>query len=318
MADVSLFLSGERGKAWLKRHTDGAYYTQWFDYNRSPHELRWCNELACEILDMKRERADPGDILSHVEGKFHGGQSPEDVYEEEHESEVSDAIREIADALDELREDDDTIPELDQEAWEQEVRDRIVDHMAGEDDSSVMDLFGDYDRCELMVTLGSGEYVESSKAWADFDNLVVDEALQRALYAMGYTVGDYRRMSGNRTSSGRLAKGLRKRAQPLLSEKELRELVSEACNTHWKFVLYAMVPVASLIDLDLDAPISLSRYSIASYNGSSGTFYEIGRKHAITLMPGEAKLRGPGHYTPEDICGLYAPAFHADIANTAA
>ena len=313
--DVDLFLASDRGSAWLKRHTDGAYFTAWYDYNRSPHELKWCNELAVEILDMKQAGKCPGEIHDHIAGKFSGGQSAEEVYEEEHEADVTRAISDISEALDELREEDPAIPELDTEEWEQEVKDRIVQHMYDDDDSSVSDLFDKHDRCELIIELGDSEHVASQKAWAEFDSLVVDESLQRALYAMGYTVSDYRRMSGNRDPGHNLKRGLRKRAQPLLSEAELRELVSEACTTHWQFVLYAMVPVYDLVDLDLTAPISLSNYAIASYNGGSGTFYDIIRKQALTLMPGEGRLTGTGRYGPDDVCGLYRPPYQADIAN---
>lgn len=318
IGDASLFLSTDRGAAWLKKWTDGAYYTKWFDHQRSPHGLKWCNEIAAEILDMKRQGTCPGEIEDHIESKFSGGSEPEDVYYEEHASEVSDELREMAEALDELREEDESIPELDQDEWKEALRDRIIEHMVDNDDSSVRDMFGSYDRCELIIELGGSDHVSSQERWADFDNLAIDQTLQLALSAMGYTIGDYRRMTGNRSKGERMLRGLKKRSQPLVSEKELREIVSEACSSNWQFVLYAIVPLTAIFDIELDRPVSLSSYSVATYNGCSGTFYEIRHDYAVTIMPGEGSLTSPTGYAPEDICGLYCPPFHADIANVEA
>lgn len=311
--DIEAFLESDRGAAWLKRRTDGAYFTAWFDYNRSPHEVKWCNELADELLDKKRETSCLGTIMDVVEGKFHGGQDAEDVYAEEHEQDIRRAVESIAEDLDELREEDATIPELDVEAWCDTLREHITQHMYDEDDSTVMDLFGSYDRCELIVELGGEIY--SSNTHADFDNLVIDDGLQAALAAMGYTVTDYRRMSGNKSPGQGLRRGLKKRPQPLLSERELRELVSEGASSNWRFVLYAVVPVKDLVDLDLDAPISLSSYSIGAYDGGRGTYYDIKRNQAITIMPGEGVLKAPGRYGPKEICDMSTRHHEADIAN---
>lgn len=315
VADVELFLASERGKAWLKRRTDGAYFTMWYNHNRSPYEVKWCNELAEAILEAKREgRHD--EVHDVVEGKFSGGHGAEETYDEEHERDVANALEEMAGALDELREDDPTIPEIDIEAWADTLRECITQHMYDEDDSTVLDMFGSYDRCELIIRLGGEVY--SGNAWADFDNLVIDDGLQKALYAMGYTVADYRRMSGNGNPGQGLARGLRKRPQPLLSEQEMRSLVNETTSSNWRFVLYAMVPVRDLVNLDLDAPISLSSYSIGAYNSGSGTYYDIKRDQSITLMPGEGELRGPGRYGPKEICDMGTRYHEADIANVAA
>lgn len=312
--DPCAFLDTERGKEWLKPFTSNLYYTQWYDYQRSPHDLKWGNELAEKILDLKRCKAETCDIETMFEEQFSGGQSAEDVYFEEHHSRVTGAIEDLSDLLDEIREDDGTLPTLDTEAWEEAVRDVMVDHMYENDDSTVMDMLGSSDRCEIMFDLTGDDDVYSNKAWADFAHLSINQSLQKALASMGYTVGDYRRMSGNKEQSHGL-KRVARRPQPLLDEKELRSLVEEACSSHFSFVLYAMVPVRALFDLDLTKPISLTSYAIASYDSMNGTFYEINRSEAITMQPGEADLRAPKGYSPDSICGFVKSAFHADIAN---
>lgn len=308
------FLETERGKKWIGKLKDNAYYTRWYDHNRSPQEMKWCTELADKILDLKRNGACPGEVEDMLEEQFSGGQSAEECYEEDHEADTTKALEAISEALDEMREDDDTIPEMDMEDWHQNVRDLIVDHMYEQDDSSVMDMFGSYDRCEIVVRLHPGDDVYSQGYSCEFDRLSVNADLQAALASMGYTIGDYRRMSGNKEKGHRLRR-VRRRAQPIVNEAELRELVSEACSSYFSFVLYAMVPVKDLVALDLSRPFSLSNYSIATYNASSGTFYEISRKDPITIEPGEGELMAPWGYSPDSICGFYHPPFHADITN---
>lgn len=314
IADPSLFLATERGKEWMKPLLSGAYHSQWYDCQRSPHEMKWCTKLADRILDMKREGACPGEIEDMIEEEFGRGQSAEDTYHEEHESSVTSALETLSEALDEMRDDDEDVPDMDLEAWSEAVRDIMIDHMYENDDSSVMDMFGSWDYCEITFRLGGEDDVESQKKWADFDHLAINWSLQKALASLGYTIGDYRRMTGNRTKSNGLGRVAR-RPQPLVTEDELRELVSEACSTHFNFVIYAMVPVQDLVTLDLTKPISLSNYSVASYDSMNGTFYDKSGRQAITIQPGEGHLEAPRGYSPDGICGFVHSYYHSKIAN---
>ena len=315
IADVDLFLSGDRGKAWFAALTGRMYFSRWYNHQRGPYELDWCSKIADEILDMKRAGACPGEIETMIEGHFSGGQDADDAYYEEHNSDVENTISGIAADLSDMREDDPTIPEMDEEEWKERLRDDIIDHLNENDDSSVMDMFGSYDRCEIMVKLGDGDLIHSNRPWADFSDLAIDESLQSALGAIGYTVGDYRRMSGNRGESRNLRRNVKRRPQPIIDEKEFRSIVEEACSTSFNLVLYAVVALRDLVELDLGKPFSLGHYSVASYDAANGTYYDVDRKEAITISPGDGELTTPWGYSPVSICCMSTGGYATDIAN---
>lgn len=313
IGDPEGFLAGERGKAWIDSIMEGIYYTKWYDHQRSPYELKKANKIAGKVLDLKRHGADMHEIEALLEGEFfdHGA---EDCYAEEHESDVDQKIAEIAEALDAERDDDETIPEMDIDEWQSAVRDVIVERMYDSDDSSVMDMFGSFDRCEVTIRLHE-EDLQCDAHTSDFDSMDISRSLQRALAFFGYTVADYRRMTGSRRKASNTLKRVPVRPQTLATEDELREIVSEACSSYFSIVLYAIVPLTHIFELDLSKPIAMDGYSMATYCGGSGTFYEIRRDETIILMPGTVEVTEPWGYSPQDICGLVMSPYHADMKN---
>lgn len=312
MADPHVFLETDRGKAWLGRHTDAAYYTEWYDGNRSPMELKWCNKMAFAMLDEKR-KGDAGEHAESIlEAEFDNGNGPEGAYDEQYRRDVEAEIDRMAEDV----EDMDDAPDFDAEEWKEAMRDRIVEHMAENDSSSVLDMIGSYDRCEIVVRFSpSNDPIECPSQ--EFDRMVIDDALQRTLAGLGYTVSDYRRMSGSKKPSHSL-KGPSKqprRPQPLINEEDFRTLVAESYASTFNIVLYAIVPLSDIVALDLTKPFALDGYAIASYNSNNGTFFDIRRREAVTIMPGEGELTGVQGYAPENICGLHTPDYHARISN---
>jgi hypothetical protein len=298
IGDVDLFLRSDRGTAWLKRITDGIYYTRWYDSNRSPYELKWCSKLADEALDTKRRSECEGELHDVVESHFNGDHDAWSAYHEEHRSDVEAKVQAIADDLDMKREDDDAIPTLDVDAWMETIDQLVVDHMSGDDDSSVMDMFGSYDTCEIAIDLSGSNWLYTNKG---FDEMTVDHTLQLTLNNLGYTVGEYRRMSGNRKTDGKLRRRMPRRQAPLVTEDEMRSLFEETYNG-FSIILYAIVPVKDVFSIDIGKPVTLSRYSVASYNSSSGTFFSVDRQQAITIDPARHEIRGVTGSSPVDIC----------------
>lgn len=318
ISDPSAFLASERGKAWLAPILSGAYFTMWYDHQRGSYDISTCNEIAGKVLEAKYQSTCPGEFESILEDHFEGGNTAEDVYDEDHESDIKNKIESLAEDIVDL--EDDELDCLDVEAWCDEIRNIVIEHMYENDDSSVRDMFSSFDRFELVIRLDpDSDHISVDNSWADFDKLVIDQTLQNTLARLGYTLKDYRKMS--KRTSLRNHKGEQTgakvpvRGQPLLTENELRSLVNEACASSFSIVLYAWVSLNELFDLDLTKPVVMSNCSIASYNSMSGTFFDVSRKEAVILDPKHDRLTEAWGYRPEQICGLYMPAFEAKIAN---
>lgn len=311
--DPDRFFASERGKAWVKDQMSNIYYTKWYDHQRSPYSIKEGNNFAKAILDAKKGAECIGEVHDALEAEF-TSQSAEDSYYDEYKSDIDEKIEQMADAINDMREERGDIPEMDIEAWEDAARDSIVEAMYDGDDSDVMDMFTSSDRCELIVRLGGDSVIYSNRPWSDFSDLSIDQSLQRTLAALGYSISDYRKISGNKNKTEGLARGVRKRSHPLLSPEELQELIDNSCSSSFSIVLYAAIPFTQLIEVDLSKPFVLSKYSIAVYDESNGTFFEITRKSPLVIRPGDGEVDCPRGYSPEDICGLYMPHFHADIS----
>ena len=322
VGDPNAFLESDRGKAWLSQRTANVYFSRWYDHQRGPYELKWCNGIADRVLEAKRAALKakpsehcPGDIERILEEEFGHGDDPEDAYNRDYRSDVEAVIERMAEELDMLRDEGDDVPVLDLDLWNETVGDAVIEAMREKDDSSVMDMLGSFDRCEITIGLGFDECFHSGGGFA---GLEISQLTQAAYAAMGYTIGDYRRMTGvtarKRPFSGKPGR-FKVRPKPLLTEDELRGLVDEYCMSACRFVLYAVVSLKEVVELDLSKPYALSRYSIAAFDPLNGNFCDISRKEAVVMMPGEGRPDSPTGYRPEDICGFHLPSFHAELRN---
>lgn len=319
ISDPASFLYSDRGEKWMASILSGAYYTRWYEGSqRSPYELDFCNKIAGKVLESKYSSLCPGEVEEVIEEHFNGVQEPDDVYHNEHRSDIERKVRDLAQDIEDLG--DEKLDSIDEERWCDEIRDIITNHMAENDDSSVYDMFGSYDRFELVVRFDpNNNYIAVNGYGPDFNKLCIDQALRNNLARLGYTIGDYRRMSG-RTNTKRHPGEKTKcevpvRSRPLISEKELRSLVEESCATNFSFVLYASISLTDIFKLDLTKPIVLSNCAIASYNSMNGTFFDVQHKAAVILDPKHDRLTEAWGYSPEDVCCLYMPYYHAKIAN---
>ena len=211
--------------------------------------------------------------------------------------------------------DDDDAVDVIRYAWE--------DHAAGRDDSSVSDLFASYDRCELIFRFSAERWLDDSlvfshRPWPDAAELAVTANLQFALHNLGYTVSQFRKASGNRHPANRpLSRHARRRRAPVIEHERLAEIIDNACSTSFLFCLYAIVPIPELIALDLGQPVTFEKCWVATLDPINGTFFDVPANGPVTVNPGDGRFLSGGHlrWSPENICGLHTPYYHASVRN---
>jgi hypothetical protein len=313
--DAEAFLATDRGEAFVASIVSDLFYSRYERYqNDGPMSLKEGNALAEAILDAKRE----GKCVEQAMAEhFKFGYSPLRYWYDQAQSEVEAIIDKIIDEMDELEDG------LEFEKWDfiHALENPILDKLEEADTSKPQDLIGSYDKFEAIFLLKAPGYdldqmISSTKAWSAFDVLCVDDTLQHGLSRLGYSVAEYRRLSGNKLESIDLQRGLKKRSDRLVSPEQLQEIIDNACTQNFLFVVYAIVPIPNLIKLDLAKSMTFSNASIATYNPFSGTFHEVCLKRPVTLAPKEGVLRcGSEGVSPDDICGFYTPVFYADLEN---
>lgn len=317
ISDPSAFLESDRGKAWFDDLMGGVYFNAYYRDRSDSLDNKTVQKMADAILTARRDKSDEHVDAILEETLGHGSNAEDDYYDaghaENHEQKIRDLAEEIRDFAEENELD---LPELDEEEWSQAVRDRAIEEMYEQDDSSVMDLVDSHDRFQMIVRLvDGGEQISSNKAWADWSDMRIDDQLQATLARLGHSIGEYRAHSGNRSKSHDLVPGMRKRRPEIASLDQIKAVVEDACSSYFSIVLFANVRLSDLFTLDLGKPIMLSNCSLASYDGMNGTFFDVNLKHAVEILPGQGFLEAATGYTPDDICGLVLSYYNADLAN---
>lgn len=243
------------------------------------------------------------------------------------------AAREVASEI--LNAHDDDLQDLTRTQYSQlrcRLAERIEPILLDADTSTPADAFSSGDRAEILFVISpTGKHaldasICNHRPWPDYGELYVTEDLVHALAALGYTLGDYRKHSGNRHVSERPRGKTRimrppfpRPHKPLCSLEAIREMVDNSCATHFLFVLYAMVPIAQLIDLDPTKSVTFSKAAIATWNPWDGTFHDAVSVPDVTVTPKMGTLMSAaGYYSPDSICGFVHSYYHSDIANPAA
>lgn len=208
------------------------------------------------------------------------------------------------------------------------LAERIEPVLIDADTSRPRDAFGSCDRAEVLFVLSpTGKHaldasITSHRPWPEFGELCVTEDLVHALAAMGYTLGQYRKASGNAHVSQVLCGRCRmarpdfaRRRVPLCSWDDLREVVDNACSTNFLFVLYAMVPITQLLDIDPARAMTFSRAAVATWDPWNGTFHDAVSVPAVTVTPKMGTLMSAaGWHSPDSICGFVHSYYHADLS----
>ncbi len=303
-AEFTAKLATPEGAGFIASIVSAHPHTNWpFDPYRSTDHAA-ANQIAEAILSSKRETA-----TSTALHQLLPPSEPQDTWYNE--------------ALPELRTDLETLPDhLDKD----ELADALFDHWAeavtATDDSSPADTVSSYDTCELLFTFTPSlsfedHLIESHKAWSDPEELTITADLQFALSQIGYTVSQFRKNAKNRHPAWQPLKPMRPRRAPLVVPEKLNQAIENACSRTFIFALYAIVPLQDVFDLDLAAPIIFSKSWLSVLDPINGTFHDEPIEGPVLVMPSDGHLISGSSlaWSPDDICGLHRPHYHARINN---
>lgn len=320
LGEPKSFCTTSRGADFIDALCDDLYYTRYSRDYSSVIKLDQGNKIAAAILEAKRSAAPGAEpmeieaaIAEHIPAEYVGDYWLYHGYEQ-----VLAVLQEIADDLDTEHPGHPFEPD----EWIEALEHPICDQLVETDDSSPSDVLGRFDQCEILFFLIQDGYtldemISSNRNFSDFSDLHIGPELQHPLSRLGYTIGEYRTLSGNRNESQDLRRGLRKRPQPLLDASELEEIVENACSSYFLFAVYAVVSLSDLINLDLSRPATFSNAAIATYNPYAGTFMDVSSKKDITVEPFEGRFEsGAVGYSPDDICGLVHSHYFSELRNS--
>ena len=142
--------------------------------------------------------------------------------------------------------------------WTDEIRYEWEERAADADRSRASDLFDSHDRCELLFALTPTAGLEdhliySHKPWSEPAELSISPDLQFALNQIGYSINEFRRMSGNQHEATEKLHAKRPRRNPIVSQEKLTSIIANACSSMFNFYLFAIVPMTDLIKIGLTA-----------------------------------------------------------------
>ena len=302
----------------IDQEVAGSWFRAW-QPSRDCISLKRGNALADLILAAHANGNDPENALA--ESDYLGR---DDAWDAAREIARNVAARHDADLQDLTRRE--------HAAFISALTERIEPALVDADTSSPRDALSRCDRAEVLFVLAPpGKHpldasIESHKPWPDFAELCVTDDLAHALACLGYTLGQYRKESGNRHASQRVRGALRlarpaipRRPVPLCDWPAIREMVDNACSTQFLFSLYAIVPVEQLIDLDPARPITFSKAAVATWNPWSGTFHDAVSVPTVTVTAKMGTLMSPtGWHSPDEICGFVHRYYEAELSQVLA
>lgn len=304
--DPAVFLSTDQGGKWANELATSYPHTRYERDRSTTFSLKDCDKFAAAIIDAKRT----GESVDTLLADEIRPASFRDTWRYVIQDDLKTTLRDHFDDRDV------------EEEWEDSVYPAWRETASNNDDSKVTDLFASYDYCELLFRFSEGEYVEdtmitSHRPWSEFSELAVTPDLQFALTNLGYTVSQYRAASKNRHEAWRPLAPRRARRAPIVTLDQVEELVDNACSQYFHFYLFAIVPLTDVIALDLTKPITFEKAWVATANCYSGTFHEVPANGPVTVNPTDGTLISGGHmaYSPDSVCGLHTPHFHARARN---
>jgi len=313
-ANPQHFMSTNEGQAWLSSLAEAFPYAAFDRCQCSNWTLKQMNELAARVIDAKYSKEDPSDIVaSWVEPN-----SPSDIWYNEIRHDLGDHIEDrLAQAAPE-----NSIAAADE--WTDAIYDRWVDLVESQDISTCDDMLSSQDFCEVVFTFTRShfedDHIWSHRSWSEPKELAITPELQFALSKVGYSVTDFRKLSRNRHEAHRhLPRNFRKKRR-ILEWGGLESVIENACTSNFIMGVFAIVPVADILKIDVTRPMTFDKAWVCTLNPHSGTFHEEPAMGPVTVDPTDGQLKSGAHfsYSPDEICGFVTRHYHTSLRNPAA
>lgn len=312
------------GKDFRDKHSDkiaeklakNIYYTAFYPENRV-RDLDETGEIAEDLVLSWQMNGDPQGAIEKLEAWAQDFDYTEDY-------DIRPAVNGFIEDLEEACEDEEWQIGFDLDDLSQELVERISEIVQDEDDSQPTDLLSSCDRAEMFLALCdpdpklyfSDQNIETDRysSWGDIE---ITRHWIDTLARLGYTLGEYRKHSGNRNESR--DKGYRsskKRRHPIVTLDELKELVENSCSSYFHIGIYGQFPLVELLNLDPNQPIIIKGYSVAVMGIHNGTFYDIGKKDSVIAIDrNDGKWVAFPKNGPSNWCGLCGSYYRNNISN---
>ncbi|NJM50186.1 MAG: hypothetical protein HC843_04325, partial [Sphingomonadales bacterium] len=238
---IANFAESIPGQQWLDNLTDH-YDWQRYQSGHSQWTQDQLNKIASQTLDAKYKNREPEFPDSISEG-YNSWDCWHDSVRDEIMSENED-LDLSCEWLDDLY-----------YYWSQKTADK--------DTSSFSDLFGRHDRCEILYVFMPMNSLEDSLchfegSYCDYETIVIDHNFQHALYQLGFSIGEYRKHSGNRSKSFTIDQNIRPQPRKLATPDQLKEMLENNCSSNFLIAAYANVPIQQIFDIDIHKTIKFS------------------------------------------------------------
>lgn len=274
-----------------------------YDPYRSPDHAT-ANRIAQAILQSKRQPDSASNITALI--------PPCDP----HQTWYHETLPALRDSLGTLH------PQVDHQEIETAICDHWHDAVTIADTSSPSDTLSSHDTCELLFSFTQSlsfedHLIESHKAWSDPGELAITEDLQFALTQIGYTVTRFRKIAKNHHPSWQPLTSKSPRRAQVVEPGKLLQAIDNACSRTFIFALYAIAPLQDVFEIDLTRDISFSKCWLSVLDPINGTFHDEPIDTQIIVAPGDGHLISGADlaWSPDEICGLYRPHYHARIIN---
>lgn len=306
LRDPSRFLGTPKGKRLVSHLISLGSHEAWTRENR-PMEDATKNSIASSALELLRKAKTPEDRRAVAMKAISAHVRPNHAEDDWYQNVSKDADQIVEDLAEGALQGG---MEFDREEWEQCLRDAYVDTAHARDDSRPQDVVHHTDKVEVMFFLHSPDHGIDDMCtirgpWPDPKAVILDDEFVFAASRLGITPAEWVEATG---SEDPLPDG---EAGPdplerLMTAAELAVCVENGCTQNFCIVVYAIVPLHELLELDLTRPFAIGNASIAVYNQYAGTFHEKSLKRDVVLMEGvDGSLQTTDvGYSPKDICGM--------------
>lgn len=326
LADPASFLASDRGQMIVDAVLEHQHYARWSRDGSSISDDKLAS-IANDAIGLQRlaKSADEHKFAAERAMVRHlRPNTTEEWWWYEGRSDWTSVSDALAEAVEEAG-----IEGFDAEEWSEAFEDIAIERLSAEDTSTPDCLLSSHDRVEIMFWLHGPDHsiddlCEIAGPWPDAARVQINDQFQFALGKLGHTIGDWRKhvaskeasyLSGKRVSRKQAIATVNGEKRPLVSLDELKVIVDNGCTQFFGLVLYAWVPLADVLEMDMTRPVRITNPRVALYNPYAGTFMEAGTSPgAVVVQDGvDGEFTGLVGSSPRDICGMVMNRFEGRL-----